>query len=976
MSWKNHKNGKGYGMDKTTGLPTTVKQALVALLACAAMLPLLGAEYQMGAKAGRPPAGNHVFAVADQAKPTTLVENGAANAEIWIPDNSTPVVKFAARELAETLQAATGAKFDVVSKRSGNRPAILLGSNVWSKTLAKMDPATFPRDAFTIKTCGDVIVIMGNDDPADDPTKLLASWQPEYERGTLFGVYDFLERFVGARFYFPGKAGTVIPKTKTLKIPSVYVFETPDNQVRKNAFYAGRWIDEAMAEAWKPAKGKMSMLNLLALRWRFQTMDVPCCHSLANCALKERFADTHPEYFSLRGDGKRDIVPLEHGHSGHVCFSNAAFKNEIYLDAEAFLTGKPAEVRNPVPGKGLKYWTRTSFAPGYFNIMPQDGLGPFEQCHCPECAKLVKDKKETDLVWNFIINVAERLKANGVPGQVTAAAYGVTKDLPIRDIPDNVLIQVATKGPWAEGNPKKIDKENGIIAGWCDKVGDRKVYLWNYACDFPQGTIPAGVPPLCPRWTGKYYKDLVENISGAFLEDEQDYWLFRYLNNYVFYRVSWDTNTNVDALLKEHHEKMFGPGAAPMGRFFDRLEELWTTKGIKKAKDTPLGPVTTLVPINVVWEENYSDKVMEELAGYLSQAEKLCANDADSLERVKFMKDKFFGEMLAVRKKYMAVKREIEDLSFEAHRAAEPVTLDGSLDDKAWQTAPAVSLVPYNPDVEAAALKTSVKAVWTPEKLFLAFDCEEPAPQGDLILDAKSGSPDLFKDSCVELFLTLQRKSGDNKFYQMLVNAAGENSAAEVTLDTDCASTYGWKWRSGVESKAKIMAGKWTAEMSVPLAQFLKGKAKSGDVLIVNFARERNVRNPDGKFFNLYCWSPFAKATFSELCKFGSLILVEKVSDKKPTVSNGSFERWKAGLPEGWGLWDLKKCGTAAKDASRFIDGFASAKLSSSEPTRITLSQIIKLEPGRGYRLSFFLGRRTSKAQGVEPAPRSLSPTS
>ena len=41
--------------------------------------------------------------------------------------------------------------------------------------------------------------------------------------------------------------------------------------------------------------------------------------------------------------------------------------------------------------------------------------------------------------------------------------------------------------------------------------------------------------------------------------DGIDYFLFGYINNYVFYKMNWNTQTDVAALMAEHHEKLFGP---------------------------------------------------------------------------------------------------------------------------------------------------------------------------------------------------------------------------------------------------------------------------------------------------------------------------------------------------------------------------------------------------------------------------------
>ena len=49
---------------------------------------------------------------------------------------------------------------------------------------------------------------------------------------TFYAVDDFLERFVGVRFYFPGDAGTVIPSLKKWAVPAIDLADRPDMQTR------------------------------------------------------------------------------------------------------------------------------------------------------------------------------------------------------------------------------------------------------------------------------------------------------------------------------------------------------------------------------------------------------------------------------------------------------------------------------------------------------------------------------------------------------------------------------------------------------------------------------------------------------------------------------------------------------------------------------------------------------------------------
>ena len=91
--------------------------------------------------------------------------------------------------------------------------------------------------------------------------------------------------------------------------------------------------------------------------------------------------------------------------------------------------------------------------------------------------------------------------------------------------------------------------------------------------------------------------------------------------------MAWDNRTDVDALLKDHHRLMFGKGAAPMGRFFDRIEELWMNRIAGRIVETPVGPQAVPPSDYELWEKIYSpaelkkfDALFDEAAVHISAA--------------------------------------------------------------------------------------------------------------------------------------------------------------------------------------------------------------------------------------------------------------------------------------------------------------------------------------------------------------------
>ena len=331
------------------------------------------------------------------------------NVEIVVPEKSPKTVVFAAEELKKSLGESLGGKIPVVNKPDNNKISIILGDNTLSRK-AGISIKDIPRDGYIIKSLGKDIYILGQDDPKRNPVKLLrtGSWPNYYERGTLFGVYDFLERIVGVRFYFPGKIGTVVPKHKSLKVGKLDILNFPDFTARKFSKYSGRWY-EGNNRDFKFVPGK----NLNFMRLRMATSVIPNCHGLARMGYLDRFGKSNPEYFALRSNGKRHNNPSM-SHPGQLCY-NSGIRDEVYKDAKAYLTGKPASSRG-ASHKGRVHWNPSACQPGYFNPMPQDGYYP---CRCPKCIKYYKGGNPaiSKFMWEFVVDIANRLQKTKSPAK-------------------------------------------------------------------------------------------------------------------------------------------------------------------------------------------------------------------------------------------------------------------------------------------------------------------------------------------------------------------------------------------------------------------------------------------------------------------------------------------------------------------------------------------------------------------------------
>lgn len=532
------------------------------------------------------------------------------------------VVHFAAQEMTNFLSRALGARIPIVAKINPVKCSVVLGSNMWS-VAAGIDTAKLPPDGFAMRTRGNAVYIVGLD--ADR-----RPWYEhgEYPRATLFGAYEFLEKFVGCRFYFPGELGEIVPKLESFDVPETDCVSAPVFMQRRFTGSVGKWHDPDFKER--------RLLPLSRLRLRMQTRDIPCCHGLRFFRYVKRFGDTHPEYFMMKKDGTRDIMEgyREPWKNNKFCFSSIGLKEEIYQDVKAYLSGQAPEAR------GLEKWGKNCAYGEYVDIMPEDGT---IHCHCPECAATYAAAKDPECesneqIWNYTIDIAERLKREGVNGFVTQMAYGAYRNVPERSIPDNVRVTVCNHG-WVR--PDRAEADYARTRAWFARAG--KVDLYCNSGKFSCYNMDLDdVPTMTPRAMARYYNRMAPMARGAYLSNHADRAIYCFVNWYVFSRVAWYGHVDIDALLDEYYGLMFGAGAKPMQSVFEELERKWMEEVLGVSIETDLGTATIVPSEFRVWTELYSPKKLKPIAALFAKAEASVPPGSMEAKRIALMRREVF----------------------------------------------------------------------------------------------------------------------------------------------------------------------------------------------------------------------------------------------------------------------------------------------------------------------------------------------
>ena len=138
-----------------------------------------------------------------------------------MPRGAPAPVRFAGDELKDHLDRMTGGSFPVVETIPADGRAIVLGDCPQARE-AGIDVKSIARDGYAVRTVAETIFIAGPDDATPKSEIILGVKQPfprtksryameaelgaatwDFDRGTLYGTYRFLEE-LGVRWFFVG----------------------------------------------------------------------------------------------------------------------------------------------------------------------------------------------------------------------------------------------------------------------------------------------------------------------------------------------------------------------------------------------------------------------------------------------------------------------------------------------------------------------------------------------------------------------------------------------------------------------------------------------------------------------------------------------------------------------------------------------------------------------------------------------------
>ncbi|MCC6446070.1 MAG: DUF4838 domain-containing protein [Armatimonadetes bacterium] len=471
----------------------------------------------------------------------TIAQGGKSDYIIVIPANASPSEERAGRELQRFLLEITGARLpilrdDVQETNQGKKTIALGNSRLFQESGATADFKSLGEEGFALVPMPPHLFIVGSP-----------------KRGTMYGVYSFLEDDLGCRWY--SARARSIPKKRSLKVAVRERTEIPAFEYRE-PFYSGVWDKDFAAR--NRINGTTPLLDAST---GGKVAYGPFVHTFYALVPPKEYFEPHPEYFSLI-NGARKV------EGGQLCLTN------------------PDVLR--IATERMRRWMREQPEAVIFSVSQNDWTGP---CECENCRKVVEEEgAESGPVLRFANAVAERIEKDFPDRLIDTLAYWYTEDPPRYARPrPNVRVRLAPIGacfahPFGTCDQNRKQLEN--LQAWA-KITDQ-LYIWHYATNFAHYLQP--FPNLDELGEGvRIYKE--NGTKGLFYQGNHSKGgggEFNEMRAWVIAKMMWNPYRDYWKTVDDFIQGYYGKAAPHIRRYLSLMHEPFRGQPSADGADTRL----------------------------------------------------------------------------------------------------------------------------------------------------------------------------------------------------------------------------------------------------------------------------------------------------------------------------------------------------------------------------------------------------
>ncbi len=584
-----------------------------------------------------------LMAIADnRASAFDIVKDGRPTAVIVLAETAEnpKVIEYAANELQYHIEKATGATLPMakeselaaIERRYAG--SIYLGSCQAARN-SGVDASKLPKNSFVIKTSASSLFLAGKDGGTDTPRN------DHVDMGTLFAVYEFLEKQLAVRWLWPGKLGEFIPRREDVRSGHWDLTEIPKLMQRSWRLQFGLG-----AEAWS-SESRLYNYTVDVYRWarrhrfiRSYTLDYGEAFNQHNGDYWNRFGKTHPEYFNRLPDGKRQPDPARAYHFS-MCVSEPGLWKQMVADWKKNRTKRLPWLNcnpNDTPGKCVcercLSWDvhrpddNVSLKAARKAFLAEDSNGESWARHLGSLS---------DRYTKYLLAVQNEARKVDPDATVTMYAYSNYTRPPMEtQLNDHVVVSIASYLSFPY-NAETSREFRADWSGWAS-AGARLILRPN---------ITYGTHNMPTHYARRAGEDIQYAFDRGILATDLDsltgMWAAQGPSLYVVARTQLRTDKPVDAILDEYYEA-FGPAASAVKDYFEHWERV-TERVTREKWRQVVDQYNTQDPDGLNFrtfykaaQEFYTPEVMTRGEELLNTAAQKAKGDTLAEERVAFLK--------------------------------------------------------------------------------------------------------------------------------------------------------------------------------------------------------------------------------------------------------------------------------------------------------------------------------------------------
>ena len=456
---------------------------------------------------------------------------------IVVADNAIPSEIYAAEEFQEFFHQASGLKLPIVHKIKRWDKHVFIGPGM----VMRASPV-----GFSVEDLGpeDLHIVVRDESIA------IAGGRP---RGTLYGVYTFLEDYLGVRFlthdhtHVPavGRQRLIGPLDRVYRPPFVNyrhaAYKAPHRypvfavRNRNNAIHGVGIFDPVAPDRNLARFGGLSPFLLIN-------------HSFYGQVPYDKYGQDHPEYFGL-WDGKR----MNDFMHTHLCLTNPDL---ISIVTNAVL--KEIQRPNCVGRKN-------------FSVAQNDTQ--WQYCQCAKCAAIdATEESHMGALLKFVNAVAGEVAKTHPDVYIGTLAYGFSRKPPktIKCRP-NVEINLTTVGRChlhliTDPNCPPNVQFLGELKGW-NRIC-QNLYFWDYHFGAGRNLLP--YPDLF-MMKPNINTLVAHGVKGVFMQSNYEVAATELsdLRHYLMSRLLWNPKLNDREIVNEFLDLHYSEAAPLIRRFID-----------------------------------------------------------------------------------------------------------------------------------------------------------------------------------------------------------------------------------------------------------------------------------------------------------------------------------------------------------------------------------------------------------------------